>query len=94
MIGRLFDRFASAVTHAAGHWVALIAATVVVVAWWATDRTFDWLDAVSAVTLWMMFSLQHAQNRDTKAMQVKLDELLRALPEADDDLRGIERGEH
>lgn len=38
----------------------------------------------------MVFLIQAGQNRDSAAIQAKLDELIRALPEADDALRGIE----
>jgi low affinity Fe/Cu permease len=38
----------------------------------------------------MVFVLQHTQNKDTKAMELKLDELIRKLEGADDRLVGIE----
>lgn len=45
----------------------------------------------TVITFLMVFVIQHTQNADTKALHAKLDEVLRALPEADDRLRGIER---
>ena len=42
------------------------------------------------VTFLMVFLLQHAQNRDTLAIQLKLDELIRATEAASNQLRGIE----
>jgi low affinity Fe/Cu permease len=86
-----FHAIARKITDAAGHPVSFGVATVVCGAWIATDRPFDWLDAVSALTLWMLFALQHSSNTDTAAIQAKLDSILLAIPEADDDLRGIER---
>ena len=55
-------------------------------AWWVTV-----LDVVSAsVTLVMVFAIQHTQARQQSATQRKLDELLRALPSADDRLIAVE----
>jgi low affinity Fe/Cu permease len=53
-----------------------------------------WVNAfevsVSAVTLGMVFAIQHTQEREQAATQRKLDELLRALPEADESLMMLE----
>lgn len=43
-----------------------------------------------AVTLVMIFALQHTQSRQQTALQLKLDEILRALPEADSRLVRVE----
>lgn len=42
------------------------------------------------ITFLMVFLIQHSQNRDTEAMQLKLDELIRAIADARDEYRGIE----
>jgi low affinity Fe/Cu permease len=39
---------------------------------------------IAAVTVVMVFVIQHTQNRQQLALQIKLDELLRAIPQADD----------
>lgn len=53
-----------------------------------------WVNAfevsVSAVTLGMVFAIQHTQEREQAATQRKLDELLRALPGADESLMMLE----
>ena len=46
--------------------------------------------SVSAVTLVMVFAIQHTQGREQAATQRKLDELIRALPGADDSLMMLE----
>ncbi len=46
--------------------------------------------ATSGVTLVMVFVIQHTQGREQAATQRKLDELLRALPEAQNDLMMLE----
>ena len=49
--------------------------------------------AVSAITLSMLFVIQHTQNRQQVAIQLKLDELIRSVPEADDLLVHIEKSD-
>lgn len=64
----------------------IVGAAVGFSAWWVTV-----LDAASAsVTLVMVFAIQHTQARQQSATQRKLDELLRALPSADDRLIAVE----
>lgn len=47
----------------------------------------------SSITLVMVFVIQHAQSRQQVALQLKLDELIRASPEADDHLVHIEQAQ-
>jgi low affinity Fe/Cu permease len=47
----------------------------------------------AAVTTIMVFTIQHTQSREQAAMQLKLDELIRALPQADDHLVQVEAGD-
>jgi low affinity Fe/Cu permease len=49
--------------------------------------------ACAAVTTVMVFVIQHTQSREQAALQAKLDELIRALPAADDHLVHVESGE-
>jgi low affinity Fe/Cu permease len=46
--------------------------------------------AISIVTLLMVLVLQNTQNRDSAALHLKLDEVVRAEPEARDEIRGAE----
>jgi low affinity Fe/Cu permease len=46
----------------------------------------------AAITLVMVFVIQHTQSREQMATQLKLDELIRALPRADDHLVHVEDG--
>jgi low affinity Fe/Cu permease len=56
----------------------------------------SWLAKFSAgaagITLVMVFVIQHTQSREQLATQLKLDELIRALPQADDHLVHVEDG--
>jgi low affinity Fe/Cu permease len=47
----------------------------------------------AAVTTIMVFTIQHTQSREQTAIQLKLDELIRALPAADDHLVQVEAGD-
>ena len=72
---------------------AAISAAFLVVALWA-PRATPWLTAfqslAAAVTLVMVFALQHTQSRHQAALQRKLDEILRVLPGADPRLVRVE----
>jgi low affinity Fe/Cu permease len=46
----------------------------------------------AAVTTIMVFTIQHTQSREQAATQLKLDELIRAMPRADDHLVHVESG--
>ena len=63
---------------------------------WAVEsgsraRILLWFEAIaSAVTVVMVFVLQHTQTRQELALQRKLDEILRAIPDADNRLINLE----
>jgi low affinity Fe/Cu permease len=94
----VFERLACAISHWAGRPLAAIAAFLVIVAclviWVATGFSEAFLDAfnlgISIVTALMLFVLQSSSNRDGAAIQLKLDELIRAS-EAPDDFIGIDK---
>lgn len=81
-------------SKAAASAIAVLSSLVVLV--WALasqypDRILVWYTAVSgAVVLVMVFVLQHTQTRQQEALHRKLDEVLHALPEADDRLMKLE----
>jgi low affinity Fe/Cu permease len=80
-----FTRFAKASSRIAGRPVAFIVAASTVLAWIVTGPIFRFGDswqlvintATTIVTFLMVFLIQNTQNRDSEAVQVKLDELLR-----------------
>lgn len=75
------------IAAAAAAWIVLSAVTGFPD---ALERIFQVL--VAAVTLGMLFVIQHTQARQQAATQRKLDEILHALPEADDALVRLEHG--
>ena len=81
-----FQRFARAAATMTGRPAAFLGAALIVVAWAVTGPLFHFSDTwqlvintgTTIVTFLMVFLIQNTQNRDTEAMQLKLDELIRA----------------
>ena len=84
-VDRVFTAFASSVARWTGsHWAFIVAALLVLVGLLTTDMQTMNL-AISVVTLLMVLVLQNTQNRHSAALHLKLDEVVRAEPEARDD---------
>jgi len=94
----LFSHIASRMATWAGQPSAFILAMTIVLVWLLSGPLFAWSDTwqlvintgTTIVTFLMVFLIQNAQNRDASAMQVKLDELIRAVEAARNDFIGIE----
>ena len=86
-IGEWFTRFAKATARASGHPVTFGLALFVILLWAVSGPIFRFSDTwqlvintgTTIVTFLMVFLIQNTQNRDSVAMQIKLDELLRAV---------------
>lgn len=95
-----FSTLARKVSDAAGHPYAFGAGLVLIIGWAMLGPMFGWSDSHSLVintvttivTFLMVFLIQSSQNRDTRALQVKLDELLCSIEKADSRLIDIEHG--
>jgi len=78
--------------------IAFLLATAVVIVWAATGPYFSYSDTwqlvintgTTIVTFLMVFLIQNTQNRDTVALQLKLDELILATAKARNNIVGIE----
>jgi low affinity Fe/Cu permease len=81
----VFTRFAKWTAHASGRPAAFCTAAAVIVVWGVTGPLFKFSDTwqlvintgTTIITFLMVFLIQNTQNRDTEALQVKLDELIR-----------------
>jgi low affinity Fe/Cu permease len=95
----LVRRIALRVPELIGSPATLLAAGSVVVGWIVCGVIVRWSDAwllwpsavASVFTFLLVFSLQYTQNRDTRSLQLKLDEILRATGRARNDLMKLER---
>jgi low affinity Fe/Cu permease len=93
-----FSEFARGASHLAGRPIAFAAALGVVLVWAITGPLFGFSDTwqlvintgTTIVTFLMVFLIQNTQNRDSEAMHVKMDELIRALSGAHNALLDLE----
>lgn len=94
----IFHRFAKQAAALVGSPWTFALAVAVIVAWTATGPVFEYSDTwqlvintgTSVTTFLIVFLIQNTQNRDSKALHLKLDELLRAMKEARTTLVNLE----
>jgi low affinity Fe/Cu permease len=94
-----FAKIAQIVADACGGAWAFGTAVALIVVWAVTGPVFRYSDGwqltvntgTTIITFLMVFLIQNTQNRDSKAVQLKLDELIRVTARAHNSLIGIER---
>jgi low affinity Fe/Cu permease len=97
-MNEFFRRFSSVTSDVVGSSWAFILAVLIVVVWAATGPAFNYSDTwqlvintgTTIITFLMVFLIQNTQNRDAKAIHLKLDELLRAVEGARTSMANLE----
>ena len=95
---KAFRKFAHNVAHATGSPIAFVSAVIIILAWAITGPIFHYSDTwqliintgTTIITFLMVFLIQNTQNRDSQVVQLKLNELIRALASARNDLVDLE----
>ena len=93
-----FSRFSSTTAKAAGHPLTFLASVLVVIIWAVLGPVFRYSDTwqlvintgTTVITFLMVFVIQNSQNRDSAAIQLKLDDLIESVEKAHNDLIGVE----
>ena len=94
----LFRKLAHKSAETAGSAGAFLAAVVLIGAWLVSGPLFNFSDtwqliintSTTIITFLMVFLIQNTQSRDTKAIHLKIDELLRAMKEARNEMVNLE----
>lgn len=94
----IFSKFASKVSKLSGSRYTFMAAILLIVGWIISGFYFDWSDSNSLfintvttiITFLMVFLIQNTQNRDTEALQIKLDEIIRSITNARNQVLNLE----
>jgi low affinity Fe/Cu permease len=94
----LFERFANWATVATGSSAAFISATIVIIVWVVSGPIFHYSDTwqlvintgTTIITFLMVFLIQKSQNKDSKAVHLKLNELLASHQGASNRMVNIE----
>ena len=94
-----FARFSAGASNLCGSRLAFLAALIVILVWGITGPLFHFSDTwqliintgTTIVTFLMVFLIQNTQNRDARAINLKLNEIIRAITKADNAVIDIEK---
>jgi low affinity Fe/Cu permease len=93
-MAKLFARVAGRISAVSGHYLTFLVALGLIVVWALSGPLFGFSETwqlvintgTTIITFLMVFLIQNTQNRDAMAMHLKLDELIRAIENADERL--------
>ena len=93
-----FTKFAAGTARLSGHPLTFAAAVLTIVVWGVSGPVFHFSDtwqlvintSTTIVTFLMVFLIQNTQNRDSEAIHIKLDEIIRSIENANNALLDIE----
>jgi low affinity Fe/Cu permease len=93
-----FSRWSTRIAFVSGYWQTFVVMTGICLIWALSGPLFDYSDtwqlvintATTVLTFLMVFLIQNTQNRDSVAVHLKLDEIIRAIDEADDKIMAAE----
>jgi low affinity Fe/Cu permease len=94
----LFERIAGKITHSTGSPMAFIISALIIIIWLVSGPLFGYSDtwqliintSTTIITFLMVFVIQHSQNKDTMALQLKLNELIASHEKASNRLIDVE----
>ncbi|HEY2727812.1 MAG TPA: low affinity iron permease family protein [Parafilimonas sp.] len=97
-LSRFFDKFSSSVTKITGRPIAFMLAFLIIIVWAITGPIFKFSDTwqlvintgTTLITFLMVFVIQQSQNKDTMALQIKLNELIASSENASNRLIDVE----
>jgi len=97
-MNEMFRKFAYKSSEALGSPISFIVALFIVIGWAAVGPPYNYSDTwqlvintgTTIITFLMVFLIQNTQNRDTKLIQIKIDELIRAMDTARNQLLNLE----
>ena len=97
-MNQLFHKFAYKSAEAVGSPMSFIVALLIVIGWAVVGPLYNYSDTwqlvintgTTIITFLMVFLIQNTQNRDTKMIQIKIDELIRAVASARNQLLNLD----
>jgi low affinity Fe/Cu permease len=97
--GQGFQTFATRVSWWAGSKWSFLGSIFIIIVWTALGPYFNYSDTwqlvvnttTTIVTFLMVFLIQNSQNRDARAIHLKLDEIIRSIQPACNEMIGIEK---